>query len=76
MFTVFKLQWQRLFKQPLVVLMFLGLTVLFVAFLGGSQGDQKITTRTYSEELTTEELNEWITLLNEGDTFSLCRRRL
>jgi len=69
MFTVFKLQWQRLFKQPLVVLMFLGLTVLFVAFLGGSQGDQKITTRTYSEELTTEELNEWITLLNEDDTF-------
>ncbi|WP_423189069.1 ABC transporter permease [Alkalibacterium sp. f15] len=69
MWTVFKLQWQRLFKQPLVVLMFLGLTVLFVNFLGGSQGDQKITTRTYSEELTSEELDEWITKLNENDTF-------
>ncbi|MFO8069875.1 MAG: ABC transporter permease, partial [Alkalibacterium sp.] len=45
------------------------LTVLFVSFLGGSQGDQKITTRTYSEELTSEELDEWIAKLNEDDTF-------
>lgn len=69
MWTVFKLQWQRLFKQPLVILMFIGLTVLFVTFLGGSQGDQQITTRTYSEELTSEELDAWLSKLNEDDTF-------
>lgn len=69
MWSVFKLQWQRLFKQPVLVLLFLGLTVLFVFFMGGSQSNQKITIRTYSEELSSEELGDWITLLNEEDTF-------
>lgn len=69
MWTVFKLQWQRLFKQPVLVLLFLGLTILFVYFMGGSQVNQKITVRTFSEELTSEELNEWLALLNEEDTF-------
>lgn len=69
MWTVFKLQWQRLFKQPVLVLVFLGLTILFVYFMGGSQGNQEIVVRTYSEELTSEELDEWLTELNEDETF-------
>lgn len=69
MWTIFKLQWQRLFKQPVLVLLFLGLTILFVYFMGGSQGNQKITIRTYSEELTSEELDDWLTELNEDETF-------
>lgn len=69
MWTVFKLQWQRLFKKPLLVLLFLGLTVLFVYFMGGSQGNQQITVRTFSQELSSEELDEWLAMLNEDETF-------
>ncbi|MER2063498.1 MAG: hypothetical protein ABS873_02500, partial [Alkalibacterium sp.] len=69
MWTIFKLQWQRLFKQPVLLLLFLGLTVLFVYFMGGSQAEQKITIRTFSDELTSEQLDEWLNRLNEEDTF-------
>ncbi|MCC5895671.1 MAG: ABC transporter permease [Alkalibacterium sp.] len=69
MWTVFKLQWLRLFKQPVLMVTFLGLTLLFVYFLAGAQGTQTISVPTYSEELTSEELNEWIDRLNEEETF-------
>lgn len=69
MWTVFKLQWLRLFKQPVLVISFLGLTLLFVYFMAGAQGTQNITVPTYSEELTSQELNQWIDRLNEEETF-------
>lgn len=70
MWTVFKLQWLRLFKQPILMITFLGLTLLFVYFLAGAQGSQSINVPTYSEELTSEELTQWIDRLNEEDTFT------
>ncbi|PRY82524.1 ABC transporter permease [Alkalibacterium olivapovliticus] len=69
MWTVFKMQWLRLFKQPVLMIMFLGLTLVFVYFMGGAQGAQNITVPTYSDELSSEELDRWIDRLNEEDTF-------
>ncbi|WP_161879395.1 ABC transporter permease [Alkalibacterium sp. MB6] len=69
MWTIFKHQWLRLFRQPTLVMTFLGLTILFVYFMGGSQGASQITVSTFSDELPTEEVNEWLDTLNEDETF-------
>lgn len=63
------MQWLRLFKQPVLMVLFLGLTLLFVYFMAGAQGAQSITVPTYSETLSSEELDQWIDRLNEEDTF-------
>lgn len=67
--TVFVLQWKRLFKQPALLLTFFGLTLMFVYFLAGGQGNQTITVPTYSDDLSTQELNDWIDRLNEEDAY-------
>ncbi|GAB2497277.1 hypothetical protein GCM10008929_17940 [Alkalibacterium psychrotolerans] len=67
--TVFVLQWKRLFKQPTLLLTFFGLTLLFVYFLAGGQSNQTITVPTYSEDLSTQELNGWIDRLNEEEAY-------
>ncbi|GAA0355241.1 hypothetical protein GCM10008932_05320 [Alkalibacterium iburiense] len=69
MWTIFKLQWQRLFKEPVLVLLFLGLSLVFVYLMGGMQGSSSIVVNTYSEELSSEELTTWIDRLNEEDTY-------
>ncbi|WP_035054218.1 ABC transporter permease [Carnobacterium pleistocenium] len=66
--NVFILQWKRLMKHPLVVVMFLGLTILFVYFIGGSQGSSSINVQVYSESLTKEELSIWVDRLNKDDS--------
>ena len=68
MVNVFLLQWKRLIKQPLLVLMFIGLTVLFVYFMGGAQINSTVKVPVYSETLTEAELTDWIDRLNKGDT--------
>lgn len=70
MMTVFFLQWKRLLKQPALVLMFFGLTLLFVYFLAGGQGNQTITVPTYSSDLSHAELTEWLNRLNEDEVYS------
>lgn len=70
MWNVFVLQWKRLMKQPLLVLLFVGLTVVFVYFLGGSQINATINVPVYTEELTETELNQWLDQLNDTDEFT------
>lgn len=70
MWAVFKLQWLRLFKRPILMFVFIGLTIGMVFLMGGTQANNTITIPTYSEELSTRELEEWIDHLNEDDTFS------
>ncbi|MCC5890152.1 MAG: ABC transporter permease [Alkalibacterium sp.] len=70
MLTIFILQWKRLLKQPALILTFFGLTLLFVYFLAGGQGNQTITVPTYSNELTSVELNDWLDRLNEEEIYA------
>lgn len=67
MVNVFLLQWKRLIKQPLLVLMFIGLTLLFVYFMGGAQINSTVKVPVYSETLTEAELTDWIARLNKDD---------
>lgn len=69
MWAVFKLQWVRLRREPILALSFLALTFLFVFFLAGSQADQKITIQTFSDDLPEQELTTWLSSLNNNDTF-------
>lgn len=67
MFNVFMLQWKRLMKQPILVLMFTGLTIAFVFFMGGAQTATSVEVQVYSNDLTNEELNSWLERLNEDE---------
>ncbi|GMA08507.1 hypothetical protein GCM10025886_16580 [Tetragenococcus halophilus subsp. flandriensis] len=69
MFDVFILQWKRLIKKPFLILMFTGLTVLFVLVMGNVQvDDSSVEVQVYSNELTDNELDEWVNRLNEDET--------
>lgn len=67
MWDIFILQWKRLIKQPFLIIMFLGMSVVFVYFLSG-MGQEVITVETYSENMTDQELEDWIDRLNEEDS--------
>lgn len=67
MLNVFTLQWKRLLKQPLLVLLFIGLTILFVYFIGRAQVNAPVTVPVYTEELSQAELEGWIDRLNEDE---------
>lgn len=69
MWSVFNLQWLRLKREPVLVISFLALTLIFVMFMGGSQGNQPITVSTFSDQLSEAEMDEWIGRLNETETF-------
>ncbi|WP_440896914.1 ABC transporter permease [Amphibacillus sp. Q70] len=69
MWPIFNLQWLRLKREPYLALIFLALTVGFVFFIGGAQGEQTITVQTYSEQLSEPELEEWVDQLNETEGF-------
>ncbi|WP_027108358.1 ABC transporter permease [Lacticigenium naphthae] len=68
MWNVFLLQWKRLLKKPFLVFLFIGLTILFVYFMGGVQVNSTLTVPVYSESLTEGELDDWLGRLNEGET--------
>lgn len=68
MLNVFILQWKRLFKRPLLVFMFLALTVVFVYFMGGAQMNATVSVPVYSESLSTEEMETWLDHLNSDDS--------
>ncbi|SDC20509.1 ABC-2 type transport system permease protein [Pelagirhabdus alkalitolerans] len=69
MWAIFTLQWLRLKREPLLVLSFLGMTLLFVFFLAGNQSDQHITVHTFSEDLPEEVVEERIDELNQSEDF-------
>lgn len=69
MWSVFNLQWLRLKREPILVLSFITMTILFVLFIGGTQGEQTITVQTFSDQLTESELDEWIDDLNDANRF-------
>lgn len=66
MWDVFKLQWLRLKREPLLALSFLGMTVIFVFFIAGSQGQQTVNVQVFSNQLQEAEMDEWLTYLNEA----------
>ncbi|ADH97828.1 ABC transporter permease [Salisediminibacterium selenitireducens] len=69
--AIFQLQIRRLIRSPLMVLSFLGLTLVFVFFLGGGgQQSNIITVQVYSDDaLTEEDTSFWLDALNEHDSF-------
>lgn len=69
MWSVFNLQWLRLKRDPILAIIFLVMTLAFVYFIGGSQGQQTITVHTFSAQLSEVEMKEWLDQLNETDTF-------
>ncbi|GAA4063121.1 ABC transporter permease [Amphibacillus indicireducens] len=69
MWSVFNLQWLRLKREPILVLSFIAMTILFVLFIGGTQGEQTITVQTFSDQLTESELDEWVDELNNVTGF-------
>ncbi|WP_332631753.1 ABC transporter permease [Halalkalibacter flavus] len=70
--SVFLLQWQRLRRAPILVLSFLGLTILFVSFLAGFGGpNSQITIYTYGDPSLEEEKKvEWLDRLNEAENMT------
>lgn len=66
MLNVFILQLKRLAKKPLLILSFIGLTFLFVYFMGGAQTNPVMNVQTYSEDLSQEEVSTWLNRLNES----------
>lgn len=69
MLTVFNLQWLRLWREPLLVIIFLAMGIGFVFFIVGTGNYETITIQTYSEELTDAEMEEWLERLNEIDVY-------
>ncbi|MBU9722436.1 MULTISPECIES: ABC transporter permease [Bacillaceae] len=67
MISVFLLQWQRLRRAPILVLSFLGLTILFVSVLAGFGGpNSQFTIYTYGDPTLEEEnRDKWLDRLNE-----------
>lgn len=68
MWNIFLFQWKRLFKRPALIIMFFGLTVLFVYFMGSAEGNSTINVPVYTESLSEEEFDQWVDNLNEDDS--------
>lgn len=69
MWSIFNLQWLRLKREPILILSFMAMTILFVFFIGGTQGEQTITVQTFSDQLTESELDDWLERLNESASY-------
>ncbi|WP_416150800.1 ABC transporter permease [Salipaludibacillus sp. HK11] len=70
MTSIFLLQLQRFRREPFLGVSFFVLTLFFVFFLAGNGSGDKITVQTYlSENVSETSADEWLTLLNESDTF-------
>ncbi len=70
--SVFLLQWQRFRRAPILVLSFLGMTILFVSFLAGFGGpNSHITIYTYGDPSLKEENKlKWLERLNEAENMT------
>lgn len=66
--AVFQLQIRRLIRSPLMFLSFLGLTLVFVFFLGGGGQQNTINVNVFTDDSISEsETKHWLELLNEHD---------
>lgn len=74
MWSVFALQWTRFKREPLLVLAFFALSIVFVLFLAGNQGGETITVQTFSNDLSEEELTAWLDRLNQNEEFDFERQ--
>ena len=70
MINVFNLQWLRLKREPILAITFFIMTLVFVFFIVGTGGEQILTIASFSDNLSDEEMEEWIERLNETDAFS------
>ncbi len=69
--SIFILQWQRLKRQPLMIVSMIVMTMLFIFFIGGSTDQSTIPIPTsFSDEISEEAQNDWIKELNELDGFT------
>lgn len=68
--AVFQLQIRRLIRSPLLFLSFLGLTLVFVFFLGGAGQQNTIQINVFSDDTVSDaETEKWLGLLNENEQF-------
>ncbi|WP_078596284.1 ABC transporter permease [Evansella clarkii] len=70
--SVFILQWQRFRRAPILVLSFLGMTILFVSVLAGFGGpNSQFTIYTYGDPSLEEEMKvKWLDRLNEAENLT------
>lgn len=70
--SVFLLQWQRFRRAPMLVLSFLGLTILFVSFLAGFGGPHsQLTVYTFGDPSLEEDKKvEWLERLNDAENLT------
>ncbi|WP_208559987.1 ABC transporter permease [Marinilactibacillus kalidii] len=68
MWTVFLMQWKRVINKPTLILLLLGMTILMVNVVAGTQGNSGVTVNVYSDVLNQEDLAEKVTQLNQNDT--------
>ncbi|PXW90899.1 ABC-2 type transport system permease protein [Streptohalobacillus salinus] len=69
MIDIYRLQWKRLLKEPMLVLTFFGLTILFVVFLGQGEQSSTIKVVTYTEDLSEAIYQERLGELNQTDHY-------
>lgn len=69
MITVFNLQWLRLKREPALAITFLIMTLVFVFFIVGTGGEEVLTIASFSDDLSDEQVEEWIDRLDETDAF-------
>lgn len=67
MISVFNLQWLRLRREPALLLAFLIMNLVFVLFMSGSEGSQEMIVRTYSDNLSDSQIEEWVDRLNDTE---------
>ncbi|AOM82286.1 ABC transporter permease [Salisediminibacterium beveridgei] len=68
--AVFQLQIRRLIRSPLMFLSFLGLTLVFVFFLGGAGQQNTIQVNVFTDDTVMDaEAETWLDLLNEHEQF-------
>lgn len=67
--AVLMLQLNRMKRNPILFLSFIGLTVLMVIVLAGFGSDEKQTVYTYPNEIVEEDdFTNWLAILNESET--------
>lgn len=68
--SIYLLQWQRFRRDPVLVISFFVLTILFISVLAGFGADNKMTVYTFSDtSLSESERDGWLEKLNELDEF-------
>ncbi|RKL68159.1 multidrug ABC transporter permease [Salipaludibacillus neizhouensis] len=68
--SIYLLQWQRFRREPVLVVSFFVLTILFISVLAGFGTDNKMTVYTFSDaSLSDSDRDYWLEKLNESNEF-------